>query len=330
MNKETGKLVISLDFELFWGMTDKFTLDEYGSRILGEQTAIPKMLEIFQKYGLHATWGTVGMLAFDTKEELMAALPEKRPHYANKNLSNYDYLARANVGQGEKTDHYHFGASLVRLIQSCPHQEIASHTFSHYYALEDGQDLQTFKADLEAQKATLARFGVTPRSLIFPRNQASDAYARAAGEAGIIVYRGNENHVLYRARPEAEQSLSIRALRLADHYLPISGHHTYALSAVAKSGVPHNIAASRFFRPYMARLRMLEMLRLARIKRSMTYAAKRAEIFHLWWHPHNVGAEQEENFANLEKIAQHFVKLKERYGMESATMRETADLCKQA
>lgn len=327
MDKLTGRFVISLDFELFWGMTDKLTIKEYGPRILGERTAVPKMLKLFDQYKLHATWGTVGMLAFSTKADLLATLPTQRPHYKHESISNYWYIEHKEIGQGEETDQYHFGASLVELIKSHPNQEIASHTFSHYYCLEQGQTTDTFKADLEAEKVVLSHFNIIPRSLIFPRNQASEEYVKAAGKTGIVAYRGNERHVLYQARPEAKQSLFIRAFRLLDHYLPLSGHHTYTIEAIAYAGKPYNVAASRFLRQYMPRLSLLEPLRLARIKRDMTYAAKNSEVFHLWWHPHNMGIDQDENFRVLEKIAQHFSTLAAKYHMESATMGEIADQC---
>jgi len=39
-----GKLVISFDFELFWGMRDKKTIAQYGANILGVQQVIPRLL----------------------------------------------------------------------------------------------------------------------------------------------------------------------------------------------------------------------------------------------------------------------------------------------
>ena len=60
--KENGKLVISLDFELLWGMRDKKTIETYGENILGVQQSIPKMIEIFNEYEINATFSTVGFL----------------------------------------------------------------------------------------------------------------------------------------------------------------------------------------------------------------------------------------------------------------------------
>src|ERR1700742_1398624 len=128
MENRKGTFVVSLDFELFWGLTDKFTLAEYADRLDGERKVIPRILELFDRYGIHATWATVGMMAFEKKEELMAALPAVQPQYANPRLSAYAYLKTADVGEDEARDPYHFGASLIREVRKHPNQEIGSHT----------------------------------------------------------------------------------------------------------------------------------------------------------------------------------------------------------
>ena len=75
MEEKKGYFVISLDFELFWGMFDKHTIESYGERIVGEKTAIPKMLALFSEYDIHATWATVGMLMARDRDELLSLLP---------------------------------------------------------------------------------------------------------------------------------------------------------------------------------------------------------------------------------------------------------------
>jgi len=56
-----GTLLVSLDFELFWGMLDVCSLDAYQENVLGGRKAIPRLLELFEKYGIHVTWATVGL-----------------------------------------------------------------------------------------------------------------------------------------------------------------------------------------------------------------------------------------------------------------------------
>jgi hypothetical protein len=52
----------------------------------------------------------------------------------------------------------------------------------------------------------------------------------------------------------------------------------------------------------------------------MTYAARNNLLYHLWWHPHNFGKDQEQNFAFLRDILSHYQKLNQDYGFTSITM----------
>lgn len=327
MRKKHGFFVISLDFELFWGMTDATTIAQYGENVRGVRQALPRMLALFEERGIRATWATVGMLMAQCKRELEAFLPppKLRPKYPHERMSTYHHIDTGHVGENEQDDPYHYGPSLVREILRTPGQEFANHTFSHYYAIDGYKnDPEIFRADLKAHRMVTGTYQTTTESIIFPRNQASDAALHVCHEEGIRAYRGNEQHFLYRARKHGEQSLVVRGLRLLDHYVNISGHHTYPLPT-DKPGYPLNIPASRFFRPYMPTLRFFEKLRMRRIKNAMTHAAERGEVFHLWWHPHNFGIHQEENFKNLETILDHFAFLAKEYGMESASMRDITE-----
>jgi hypothetical protein len=266
------------------------------------------------------------MLMARNKTELLSLLPPPnlRPRYEDVRISAYHYLEHAPVGTSEADDQYHFGSDLVRRILQTPFQEIANHTFSHFYCIDGYRnDATIFAADLDAHQKIATTYGITTRSIVFPRNQTTEEALRVCTEKGIEAYRGTEDHVLYRPRKENEQSLLIRGFRLLDHYLNISGYHTYTVGPSEK-GLPVNIPSSRFLRPYTPLLKWFEFLRMYRIKRAMTHAAKRGEVFHLWWHPHNFGIHQEMNFRNLEIILEHFKKLKAKYGMESDTMGELA------
>ena len=88
-------LIISLDFELFWGMQDCSTLDEYQGHVLGGRKAILKLLELFQKYDIHATWATVGFQFAHTYNEVQSYFPsdELKPGYNNKKLSSYNNIS---------------------------------------------------------------------------------------------------------------------------------------------------------------------------------------------------------------------------------------------
>lgn len=317
-----GVFTVSLDFELHWGTRDHRTLESYRANILGGRAAIPRILGLFERYGVHATWATVGLMFFENREELLGALPARRPAYENRRLSPYEALDE--LGRDEAEDPFHYAASLIRQIAASKHQEVATHTFSHYYCLERGQTAEEFRADLQAAREVARRkVGVELKSLVFPRNQFNEDYVALCGEAGIRAYRGNQRSWVYEPRNQERESLLRRGVRLADSYLNLTGHHGHRLAA---GTAPIDVPASRFLRPYPGRLRFLERLRLKRIQDDMTYCARNGLLYHLWWHPDNFGVRSEENLAFLERILGHFAHLREEHGMKSLNMSEASEL----
>jgi peptidoglycan/xylan/chitin deacetylase (PgdA/CDA1 family) len=324
---EKGNFVISLDFEIYWGVRDVQTIDQYRNNLLGVRTVIPGLLHLFNKYGVHATFATVGFLFFNDKEELLAGLPERKPKYADTHLSPYESNFE-EVGKDETDDLFHFAPSLIKMIQQSG-QEIGCQTFSHYYCLESGQTIEDFRDDLRAAKRIAEKRGISLKSFVFPRNQYNEAYLHVCKEEGIISYRGNEISWLYKAKDLDSETFFRRGMRLMDAYFNISGHHCYEVNC-ANDDEPCNIPASRFLRPYSRRLSFLENLRLKRITASMTHAAKNGLTYHLWWHPHNFGTNLTENLAFLEKILQHYHKLSEKYSFKSVDMTALTGQLKQS
>jgi peptidoglycan/xylan/chitin deacetylase (PgdA/CDA1 family) len=319
---DTGKFVISLDFELFWGVRDKRTIENYRTNLLGVQQAIPSMLALFDKYEVKATFSTVGLLFAKNKEDMLAHCPEVKPNYLDANLSPYNSFSE--VGDNEKDDPYHFGYTLLEKIKMNSNHEIGTHTFCHYYCLEPGQTTEEFKQDLLAAKKIAVANNISIRSLVFPRNQFSEEYLSACKEAGIDSYRGNPASWLYTGRNKNNESLMRRAFRLLDTYINLTGYHCHTKGYVLSSSLI-NVAGSRFLRPYSPKLSFLESLRLQRIKKAMFHAAKTKKLFHLWWHPHNFGVNLQENIHFLEQILRYYQELQLKYKLSSSTMTEIAD-----
>ena len=326
--------VISLDFELYWGMFDKVTLATYGENIKGVHQAIPEILALFAQYNIHATWATVGMLMAKNKEDLESVFPltSKQPVYPDMNVSAYEYLKQNTLGENATGDPYHYGAHLVAKILNAPNQELGSHTFSHYYSLDGSENAETvFSADCEAFKKISVRFNQTITSIVFPRNQVTSKALKICKQFGFTAYRGTPKHFLYTGKKEQDQTnLFLRALRLIDAYINLSGHHTYSFNTINRTKTKldelMDVPGSWFLRPYSKSLSIFENLKMRRIKNAMTYAAKHNEIFHLWWHPHNFGINRKENLQNLIEILNHFKNLQARYGMQSGHMNDIADL----
>ncbi len=311
-----GTLLVSLDFELFWGMLDQCRLEDYQENVLGGRAAIPRLLALFQKYGIHATWATVGFLFAENRQELEGCFPECKPSYDRKNLSPYGWFQ--TIGEDEADAPCFYGSSLVKLVSQTPHQEIGSHTFSHYYCREAGQTQAQFAADMEAAKKIAANHGYELKSVILPRNQCEPSYTKVFRDLGFTAYRDEENdwiHEKIKFRP------LLRLLRLADVYLPLTGQGGYLPQK--EDGV-WNLMGSRMYKPIFRPLRFLEQQKIRRIKTQMLHAAKHGLTFHLWWHPHNIGVNTDAHLAQLEEIFSYYLQLQKTYGMESLTMQELA------
>ncbi len=312
----SGNFVISLDFELMWGVRDIATRDSYGRNVLGVRRAIPALLEMFDRRGIHATWAIVGFLLCETKDDLLARLPSHPPSYSNATLSTYTYLDE--VGSDERSDPYYFGASLARQIAACPGQEIGTHTFSHYYCLEHGQTLDQFKADLQCAIGQLEEWGIRCRSIVFPRNQYSEDHLSVCFDLGITRFRGNEQAWFARPVPYAGEFKIRRMCRLIDAYIDVAGQHV--ARPTKNSSHLTNVASSRFLRPYNKRVGLLDGLRMRRITGAMQTAAVTGETFHLWWHPHNFGINLDANMAFLTNIIDYYEQLASELGMQNKTM----------
>lgn len=311
---DNGKFVISLDFEKYWGIRDHSKISDYQENLDNVDQVVINLLDIFDKYDIHVTWGIVGFLFHKNKKELINKLPTRTDFYDNTELNPYPYLIDKDLSHK-----FHFAENLIDKISKKPNQEIASHTYSHYYALEKGQNAADFEADLKTFVSVSNEKGYDINSIIFPRNQINESYIPILIKYGVYAYRGNEEHPIYEAGTFENNSFTKRTLRLADRYFNITGHNTYSLSKEAEF---YNIKSSRFLAPYINKLKLLEFLRLRRIKNAMTYAAKNNQIYHLWWHPHNFGKNMKENFKFLDDILQHYIYLNQTYGMESLNIQE--------
>lgn len=318
-----GALVISLDFELLWGVHDSLGAGGgYRRHLLGAREAIPRMLDLFAEYGVGATWATVGFLFAEGREELEYYSPNLRPTYLDPRRDPY----RLPVGESERTDPLLFAPSLIRQIAATPRQEIASHTYSHYYSLEPGQTVEQFRADLDAAVAIAAAKGHKVRSLVVPRHQVRRDYLPAIAAAGFTAHRTLERNFLNVPSATGREPRLRRGLRLLDAFVSLTGANAVGWESTKpdEHGLV-DVRESRFLRPAFERTRLLEPLRVRRIVTAMEGAARSGRIFHLWWHPHNFGADPAANLANLRQVLESFRRLEGEGLMGSLTMAEVAD-----
>jgi len=309
-----GIFTISLDFELFWGVRDHRTLENYGENIRNVHLVVPRLLELFTKYDVHCTWATVGFLFFKEKQEMLPYLPVHRPTYYKEEYDPYPYLEK-----NELEIKYHFAPVLIEQIKKTPGQEIGTHTFSHFYTLERNTTIEQFRNDLQAAIKIAKEKGIEIKSIVFPRNQYSDEHIKACLQEGVKIYRGNERSGAYKPISRENESILRKGIRFCDAYINMTGTHCHPLPAATDI---INIPASRFLRPYRPALGMFDGLKFNRIKQGIKFAANHGLIYQLWWHPHNFGKYMDENFNFLEQVLQFYQKLHREEKIESLNLME--------
>ncbi|GAB3665033.1 polysaccharide deacetylase family protein [Echinicola sediminis] len=314
-------LVVSLDFELLWGLFDKVRLENKGAYFSNTRKVIPQMLRAFEQYGVAVSWATVGMLLTESKEEWEYYKPQVLPSYQNPKNSPYHWVERHGY-----FPQFHSALPLVQHILQTPGQELASHTYSHYYTMEGGQDQEQFRKDLQmARKIVKDKVDMNVQSLVFPRNQYNANYLKVCSEEGFSNVRTNPGDWFWK-NPQSAGFVQ-KAFRAADTLLPMGKSTSFTLDSIKlNDGFPIQIPASRFYRPHNGQYKSLDRVRMKRVIQEMTYAANNNLIYHLWWHPHNFGNHPEENMKDLLIVLQAFEKLRNEKGMQSVNMGQLAEM----
>jgi peptidoglycan/xylan/chitin deacetylase (PgdA/CDA1 family) len=311
-----GSLIISLDFELHWGGAEVWDIKEKASCFINTRKVIMEMLQLFQDFNIKVTWATVGFLFAETRDEAVSFFPPRQPSYLNQSLNYYRLFEDSAVGSNEEEDPFHFGYSLIEEIKKTPGQELASHTFSHYYCNESGQTKEEFQMDLAAtQKIADNIFNTNLTSLVFPRNQYNKEYLESLRVNNFKVIRTNPDVWFWK-----KNYVFTPLARALDTLLPISSRLSYPDSKILTKENIVLLPASRFFRPYCHKEKFVQKLKVNRIKNEMFLAAKHGENYHLWWHPHNFGYFPQENMSQLKDILEFYLILKKDFSFNSKNM----------
>lgn len=277
-------LVVSLDFELRWGLLGVLgdDMNQYRENLEGVEEVVPGLLEAFRHRGVRATWATVGALACRDWDEWEARAPAY-PRYDNPAFAWRDMYRRLDPG-----GRLHFAPHLVDAIVAADGQELGSHTFGHTYFREPGFKRANAIADTDAVLRVFQEgWGVTVQTCIFPRNQV--AHTDVLQQRGIVAWRDNPTPFYWNAATEAEQTLAVHVLRYADSLVPL-GRRAFATRALRSS--------------YFVRLTLPPMLWRQHCRRIVgeARALRDDETLHLWFHPHNIGGNPKQGVVRFAEL----------------------------
>jgi peptidoglycan/xylan/chitin deacetylase (PgdA/CDA1 family) len=277
-------LVVSLDFELRWGVFDVLgdDMNQYRRNLEGVEEVVPRLLDMFRERGVRATWATVGALACRDWDEWHARAPAS-PRYENPGFAWRDVYERR-----DPRGRLHFAPHLIDAIAAADGQELGSHTFGHVYFREPGFTREDAVADTDALVRVFEeRWDVTVQSCIFPRNQV--AHTDVLQERGIVAWRNNPTPFYLNAATEADRTLAVRMLRALDSLVPLG----------------RRAASSRALRSsYFVRLTLPPLLWGQHCRRIVSDARglRDDETLHLWFHPHNIGGNPKQGVARFAEL----------------------------
>ncbi|MDP3787102.1 MAG: methyltransferase domain-containing protein [Candidatus Omnitrophota bacterium] len=312
-----GIFVISIDTELAWGTFDHGGHIKYSEAYKRYRSIVSKILELFSKYEIRATWAIVGHLFLDacTKENGRLHPDIVRPTYSWYQNDWFD----CDPGTDISRDDFWYGSDIVEMIKkAAPKQEIASHSFCHTIFSDEGCSRQTAESDI-AKCVILARDkGIKLNTFVFPRN--SPGHLDILSEYGFRVFRGKD---------AASLSLGPRILNKAaflfNDMLPttppvvtpnfVLGHRLIEIKGSMLFRFAHG--ASRF---------IPKDVRLKKAKKGIERAIKEKKIFHIWLHPISFAWRTAEMFDEFAAILEYADNRRKEDDLEIRTLQEIGDM----
>lgn len=325
-----GAAVFTLDFELAWGAHAWTEHPEKLAHLSDGRKIAAKLLEIFARYDISATWATVGHLFIRPEDCVDGRYPAK-----GLPVPRYPWLKRAWLEGIPRCDEPAGGAyyapEIVDAICNCPvYQELATHTFTHLEAGYPETTAEVFRAELELCAKLIEQRGRSLKSIVFPRNLPS--HLDLCREIGMTSYRGfnsewywlglGQQMTRYRTTFWRSMRVLSTALRLADDKLRLAPPLPPAQKVDGLWRLPH----SYFFPPNQRLARFTSANdRVRKAVKGLDLAAKRGRLFVLFTHPINLLPVHGKLLDAFEQVCAHAAKLRDAGRIEIVTMQDAAE-----
>jgi len=255
--------VISLDMELAFGAilnpkSEWLTLLRNDPQE-GRGT-VSLLLELLERYNIPATWAVVGHLFLDSdtaKESVHQEMPQFKEGWIG-----WEYYSDV------RRNHLYYGKDIVgKILVSSVKHEIGLHGFFHIPFSQCSREVA--RAEVEQGIRAANKFGVTPKSFVFPQNKIG--HADVLKENGIEIYRGKSAH------QRENQKFLFRKFNGAIHKIIAS-----PASVLYKDGIWELPSSTGFCNPQV--LFPLQW----RAQLGLYRAIRAKKVFHIWLHPRNL------------------------------------------
>jgi len=303
-------LIFSLDAELAWGYHDLNMNKRYERRIECARSSWLKILDLFDKYQIPATWAIVGHLFLnkcDGKHE---------DHPAGDDWFQNDLGGTINENPNW------FGTDLIKqILNKKIDHEIACHSFSHVEF--DSVEREIAESELQHSIEAAKKMNITFESFIYPRNKV--AHRDLLKKYGFTSYRGvkplSENNNEY-----SEKGMVRKVSIFLDYFTPLRINHSTVNPIIDEFGLV-NIPASFIIYNFLEKSRWnVEKLFydpvFLKVKKEINFLTKNNGILHLWFHPNDLTRERD--FDRLDRILRFINEKKRNDLLETKTMKAIA------
>jgi peptidoglycan/xylan/chitin deacetylase (PgdA/CDA1 family) len=278
-----GKLTISIDLELAWGVWDKLTADDLRRAEADERPICEALIALFDRHRVPATWAMVAALL---DERAAASRPGGKACWYAPDV--VERLRRAKVAH-----------------------EIGSHGGRHIYF--DRAAASAAREDLDYAKH-LHRANALPfKSFVFPRNAVG--HLGVLAQAGLATYRGPD--VGWTRVADRAGRWASRAANFADKALPVPPQPA---SPQLREGLVDVPGSMLLIGRNGARRLVLPQITRAKLALGLGRARRSGGTFHLWFHPSNFYFRRQEQFDTLDWFLERAAEEAARGRVEILTM----------
>jgi len=309
-----GQFTISLDTEIAWGKIDSGIKEQYYPLFENAKIVIERLVELFDKYQIPATWGVVGRLV--ESDPFVSKLENFYEKQTDELLYNDDKRNKP------ANSYLRYPELLDLLTNAKVEHDIGSHSYAHIVFNNirtiKGCKKETATEDFIAAQKVFSNNGLSPKSFIYPLN--AIGHTELLRENGFTCYRGDT--ISSFANYPAVLKKLLRQLEL---FFPICPE-TVETSIEANNLVC--LPSSMHFK--ILHFGIKKYIPFSVIERKAVKGLNKAvdtqKCFHLWFHPFDFGWETQKHFDAFEKTLAHAATLREKGKLDIKTMAQIAEL----
>jgi peptidoglycan/xylan/chitin deacetylase (PgdA/CDA1 family) len=305
---DRGVFMLTLDFELAWGTAWRAGYRQYYHSLVKTRMIVDRLLLLLETYQISATWATVGHLFLDSCTAVDGVKhPEMpRPHYPCMRTEWYSWDPATNIDDAPLW----YGRDMIDRLQAArPAQEIGCHTFSHI-VMSDECAPEVVEAELARCRELAEARGIRLESFVFPRN--IEGHHDLLSRHGFRTYRAQPPRPFRNRRLSGAVEVLRDFLALPPGCWPPEWNATSRLWYTYGSMVFRGADGFRGLIPTANRTR--------RACQGLRIAVAQRTVFHLYFHPFNLGVRTEALLDSLDRVLSHAAELRARQQLDILSM----------